>query len=131
MENITLLRSTKEYSALQTKLALMDMILNKDGFDPNLWSVYKPGAKYSDLHSLTGFNTFVGSIKKKVIEIETETGEKYAFLPNQKIKVWRGKIVKEGDHIEDDHKLLNVGEKIPEEIMGADIKETDEFLSYH
>jgi hypothetical protein len=123
MENITLLRSTKGYAALQTRLALIDMVLNEHGFDKNLWSVYKPDSKMQDLHSLTGFNTFVDSVKKKVIEVETENGNKYSFLPTQKIKVWRGEYAKEGDGLE-------IGSKKPVEIKGSEIKETDEWYSY-
>jgi hypothetical protein len=109
------------------------MVINPDGFDKNLWSVYAPGAKVSDLHALTGFSTFVESVGKKVIEVEAEDGKKYAFLPTQEIRVWRGEYIKEGDNIDDGTGKgtnLPIGDKKPLVIKGNEITPSDEFYSY-
>lgn len=67
-----------DFSSLQARLASIDTCLNPQGIDSTLYNVYKDGSKMSDLHSVTGFNTFCGSIGMECYDIvDDKTGKEY------------------------------------------------------
>lgn len=80
--------STCDFSSLQARLATIDTCINPQGLDPVLYEVYKDNSKTSDLHSMTGFNTFAKG--RTAIEVKnTETGECYVFDELSKLKIKR------------------------------------------
>jgi hypothetical protein len=103
------LLATLDFSALQTRLALIDTCLNPKGMEPSLWKVYNPDSTMDDLHSLTGFSVFVDSVKKKVIEIDTGD-KKITLFPTEKIKVNRN------------------GKEM--ELLGSEILPTDDWIGF-
>ena len=104
------LMATLDFSALQTRLALIDTCLNEGGLDDGLWTVYNPESKMQDLHSLTGFSIFIDSVKRKVIEVEFPDGKKTTLLPVEKVNVKR------------------VG--VETVVVGSDLLATDEWVGF-
>lgn len=106
------LMMTQDAASLEARVATSDTALNPEGIDPVLSSVYDPKAGLGeDLHSMTGFNVFCGSINMQVNEITDENGKVWLCLDNgQNIYIER-----EGK------KML---------VEGKDIKETDKILGY-
>ena len=94
---------TCDYASLQARLASIDTFLNEcpdatfdspDGQaakpDNVLYNVYKDGSDTSDLHSMTGFGTFVGSTHMKAIRVHDDVDNKdYAFAAKSKCKILR------------------------------------------
>lgn len=94
---------TCDYASLQARLASIDTFLNEcpnstfdspEGqaakADPVLFNVYKDGSDTSDLHSMTGFGTFVGSTNMKAIKVHDDVNNKdYVFAAKSKCKVQR------------------------------------------
>lgn len=92
---------TCDYASLQARLASIDTFLNEcpnstfdspEGqaakADETLYNVYKDGSDTSDLHSMTGFGTFVGSTNMKAIKVHDDVDNKdYVFAPKSKCKV--------------------------------------------
>jgi hypothetical protein len=104
------LLATLDFSALQTRLALIDTCLNDSGLDKSLWNVYRPDSDCDDLHSKTGFSIFIDSTKKKVIEVILPSNEAITFLPTERVVVNRGGI--------------------ETTIVGSDIKDTDDWVGF-
>lgn len=114
---------TCDYASLEARLAAIDTFMNNNPTfkyvdeksseqympDPVLLDVYKDGSPLGDLHSMTGFGTFVGSIHMKAIRVHDDVDDKdYVFAPMSKCKVLReGKeiIVNADDLLESDHIL--------------------------
>lgn len=112
---------TFDFSSLQARLASIDTCLNDDpdrkfyspetyGLmpDPVLLDVYKDGSTVSDLHSMTGFNTFVKSVNMKAIRVHDDVDNKdYVFAPISRCRIMRNnkeetvyaKDLQENDHI--------------------------------
>ena len=94
---------TCDFASLQARLASIDTFLNecpdatfdspegqKAKPDPVLYSVYRDGSDTSDLHSMTGFGTFVGSIGMKAIRVHDDVDNKdYVFANSSKVRVER------------------------------------------
>lgn len=94
---------TCDYASLQARLASIDTFLNEcpdktfdspEGqaakADETLYNVYRDGSDTSDLHSMTGFGTFVGSTNMKAIKVHDDADNKdYVFAPKSKCKVQR------------------------------------------
>lgn len=94
---------TCDYASLQARLASIDTFLNEcpnstfdspEGqaakADKVLYEVYKDGSDTSDLHSMTGFGTFVGSTNMKAIKVHDDVDNKdYVFAPKSKCKIQR------------------------------------------
>lgn len=79
---------TCDYSSLEARLASIDTCLNPEGLDQTLYNVYKDGSKVSDLHSMTGFGTFVDSVKMKGIHVhDTVTNKDYVFAPTSNVLI--------------------------------------------
>lgn len=77
-----------DFASLQARLATIDSCLNENGIDPVLYEVYRDNSKTSDLHSMTGFNTF--SKGRKAIEVfDDSTGENFVFDELSKVKIKR------------------------------------------
>lgn len=101
---------TSDAASLEARVATADTALNAQGIDPVLNEVYRPGSDYGeDLHSVTSFNTFFGSVQRKVLRME-ENGKKWVFLPESLVKIKRG----------DEEKVVSASE----------IVETDSILDY-
>lgn len=95
--------ATCDFASLQARLASIDTFLNEcpdstfdspEGqaakADPVLYNVYRDGSDTSDLHSMTGFGTFVGSTHMKGIKVHDDVDNKdYVFAPKSKCKVLR------------------------------------------
>ena len=80
--------ATGDFSSLEARLAAIDTCLNTQGLDPVLYEVYRDGSKTSDLHSMTGFNTFVKG--RTAYEIhDSESGKDYVVDELSKFKVLR------------------------------------------
>lgn len=93
--------ATCDYASLQARLASIDTFLNENPEekfyspeksntkpDQTLFEVYKDGSTTSDLHSMTGFGTFVGSTHMKAIRVHDDVDNKdYVFAPKSKCKV--------------------------------------------
>lgn len=112
---------TCDYASLEARLAAIDTFLNsnpemqyKDDEsssaykpDPVLLEVYKDGSATGDLHSMTGFGTFVGSVHMKAIRVHDDTDNKdYVFAPMSKCKVLRNgeeTVIKADELVETDH----------------------------
>lgn len=95
--------ATFDFASLQARLASIDTFYNNyddlpyNAFDKThmpdktLYEVYKDGSKVSDMHSMTGFGTFVDSIGMKAIRVHDDVNDKdYVFAANSKCKVRRG-----------------------------------------
>ncbi len=94
---------TCDFASLEARLAAIDTFLNENPEerfytadestskpDPILYDVYKDGSTTSDLHSMTGFGTFVGSTHMKAIRVHDDVDNKdYVFAPKSKCKVLR------------------------------------------
>lgn len=94
---------TCDYASLQARLASIDTFLNEcpnstfdspEGqaakADETLYNVYRDGSDTSDLHSMTGFGTFVGSTNMKAIKVHDDVDNKdYVFAAKSKCKVQR------------------------------------------
>lgn len=100
---------TGDFGSLQCRLATIDTCLNPGGIDQTLKAVYEPGG-LADLHCMTGFNTFVSALHRKVYDVTDDKGVNWVFLPQQKLKINRG------------------GSELI--IQGSEIKETDDILAY-
>lgn len=111
---------TCDFSSLQARLASIDTFLNdcpdipfidaKSSLskpDEVLYNVYKDGSDTSDLHSMTGFGTFVESINMNAIRVYDDVDKKsYVFAPISKCRIIRDGvecIVKAVDLRETDH----------------------------
>ena len=95
--------ATMDFASLQARLASIDTFLNEcpdstfdspEGqaakADPVLYNVYRDGSNTSDLHSMTGFGTFVGSTHMKGIKVHDDVDNKdYVFASKSKCKVIR------------------------------------------
>ena len=81
--------ATMDFASLQARLASIDTFLNEcpdstfdspEGqaakADPVLYNVYRDGSDTSDLHSMTGFGTFVGSTHMKGIKVHDDVDNK-------------------------------------------------------
>lgn len=96
--------ATLDFASLEARLAAIDTFYNNcpnkaiTDFstcpynpDETLYNVYKDGSKTSDMHSMTGFGTFVGSVHMKAIRVHDDVDNKdYVFAPISKCKVKRG-----------------------------------------
>lgn len=94
---------TCDFASLEARLAAIDTFLNEDPNekfytaemsttmpDSTLYNVYKDGSTTSDLHSMTGFGTFVGSTHMKAIRVHDDVDNRdYVFAPKSKCKVLR------------------------------------------
>ena len=92
---------TADFSSLQARLCSIDTFINdcpKAKFneeaaqkalpDPVLLSVYRDGSDTSDLHSMTGFGTFVKSINMPAIHIHDDVDNKdYVFTEVSNVRV--------------------------------------------
>ena len=90
--------ATCDFASLQARLASIDTFLNEcpdstfdspeaqaAKADPVLYNVYRDGSDTSDLHSMTGFGTFVGSTHMKGIKVHDDVDNKdYVFAPKSK-----------------------------------------------
>ena len=64
--------------------------LVKQYVSKTVYNVYKDGSDTSDLHSMTGFGTFVGSTHMKAIRVHDDVDNKdYVFAAKSKCKVLR------------------------------------------
>lgn len=93
--------ATADFSSLQARLSSIDTFLNdcpnakwgddaaeKAKPDSVLYSVYRDGSDTSDLHSMTGFGTFVGSVNMKAIRVHDDVDNKdYVFAPTSNVRV--------------------------------------------
>ena len=80
--------ATADFSSLEARLAAIDTSLNDTGLDPTLFQVYKDHSDTSDLHSMTGFNTFCKSVNMKVIHVYDDKSNKdYVFAATSNIRV--------------------------------------------
>lgn len=99
-----------DFSSLQARLASIDTCLNPQGIDSTLYNVYKDGSKMSDLHSVTGFNTFCKSIHLEGWDIEdTDSGIVYKGVTDfSKFKILRNDKEMEVTAVEllDDDKIV-------------------------
>lgn len=101
--------ATGDFSSLEARLAAIDTCLNDQGLDPVLYEVYKDGSKTSDLHSMTGFNTFTKG--RTAYEIhDSESGKDYIVDALSKFKIRRN------------------GEEIV--VQAKDLTETDSIAEY-
>ena len=92
-----------DFASLQARLASIDTFLNEcpdstfdspeaqaAKADPVLYNVYRDGSDTSDLHSMTGFGTFVGSTHMKGIKVHDSVDNKdYVLAAKSKCKVIR------------------------------------------
>lgn len=79
---------TLDYSALQTRLAGRDSVLNPQGVDPMLYELYKDGSTLGgDMHAVTGFKTFVDPCHREIIEATDENGKVWIFDPIQALRI--------------------------------------------
>lgn len=97
--------ATGDFSSLEARLAAVDTVLNDQGLDPVLFEVYKDGSKTSDLHSMTGYNTFCKG--RKAIRVHDDVDNKdYVFDILSNVKVLRNgqeMKIKASELIETDH----------------------------
>lgn len=103
---------TQDAASLEARICTADTALNKDGIDPVLAEVYRPGSEYGeDLHSITSFNTFAKYINLEINEVlDEDSGKTFLVLDNQSIKIKR------------DNKEITV--------LGKDLLETDSIIDY-
>ena len=94
---------TCDFASLEARLAAIDTFKNdcpnkpfisatdsKETPDPVLYNVYKDGSDTSDLHSMTGFGTFVKSVNMKAIRVHDDADNKdYVFAPTSNVRVKR------------------------------------------
>lgn len=95
---------TADFASLQARLASIDTFYNESNDQPiidmkndpskpdqTLYNVYKDGSDMSDLHSVTGFGTFVGSVHMKGIHVHDDVDNKdYVFAASSKCRIKRG-----------------------------------------
>lgn len=80
---------TADANSLQARLATIDTAFDKEGIDPTLYELYRPGSPLGeDLHSMTSFATFGKSIGLKILDLE-EDGKVWPCLKHQEIEVLR------------------------------------------
>lgn len=70
------------------RLAAIDTCLNEQGLDPVLYEVYKDHSDVSDLHSLTGFNTFAKG-RTAICVHDDSSGKDFVLDELSKLKVNR------------------------------------------
>lgn len=95
---------TLDFASLEARLAAVDTFYNQCPnkaitdfkncpYDPDetLYNVYKDGSKTSDMHSMTGYGTFVGSVNMDAIRVHDDVDSRdYVFAPTSRCKVKRG-----------------------------------------
>lgn len=114
---------TCDFASLEARLAAIDTFKNdcpnvpfinaadsKETPDPVLYNVYKDGSDTSDLHSMTGFGTFVKSVNMKAIRVHDDADNKdYVFAPLSNVRVKRADgtevKIKAKDLVATDHVL--------------------------
>lgn len=98
---------TADANSLQARLATIDTAFDKEGIDPSLYELYKPGSPLGeDMHTSTSFATFGQAIGLKILDFE-EDGKVWSCLKMQEIEIERngqemivlGKEVLPTDHI--------------------------------
>jgi len=98
---------TADANSLQARLATIDTAFDKEGIDPSLYELYKPGSPLGeDMHTSTSFATFGQAIGLKILDFE-EDGKVWPCLKMQEIEIERngqemivlGKEVLPTDHI--------------------------------
>ena len=72
--------ATFDFSSLQMRLCSIDSALNPSGQDPVLYNIYKDGSDTDDMHSMTGFKTFVEPLYIKQFLMLLMTMEKHGLL---------------------------------------------------
>lgn len=94
---------TEDFGSLQMRLVSQDTALNPQGLDQTLYNIYKDGSDMSDMHSITGFNTFVKPLNRKIFVAVDDNGVEWKFLAEQKLKIkaraGEGEEVVRGDQI--------------------------------
>jgi|GEM_PF-4686176 len=116
--------ATFDYSSLEARRAAQDTFMNDEGMDKNLYELYKKDSPLgSDMHSYTAWTTFCKSIDMKIHEATDENGKTWLFVDTQKMKISRNVKCKDknGKDIIENKQL---------EVLGNEIKETDEILDY-
>ena len=104
------LMMTQDAASLEARVCTSDTVLNKNGIDKVLFSVYDPVHGNNDLHSTTSFATFGSSVNLQINEIVDENGKTWLCLDDQSIVVKRD------------------GQQIT--VLGKELKETDEIVGY-
>jgi hypothetical protein len=80
---------TADANSLQARLATIDTAFDKEGIDPSLYELYKPGSPMGeDMHSSTSYATFGEAIGLKILDFE-EDGKVWPCLKMQDIEVLR------------------------------------------
>lgn len=100
---------TADFSSLQCRLVTIDTKLNDSGIDKNLYDVYREGGM-GDMHSMTGFNSFVKALNKQVLDVVDDDGNNWVFFEDQRMNISR-----EGKEME---------------VLGKDVKPTDTIVGY-
>ena len=102
---------TTDAASLEARVAVSDTVLNEEGIDPTLFSIYDPKSGLGeDMHSLTAHAIFCKSINMQINEAVDENGKTWIYLDNQDMHIRRnGKECK---------------------VVGSRILETDEILGY-
>jgi len=111
---------TFDYSALQTRLAARDTVLNPQGVDPRLYELYKKDSKLGgDLHSSTACATFCEPMHRELLEITDENGKVWLLGFTQKVKIK-----------DRDNRVDPEGISLTQIITGEELVETDVILDY-
>ena len=105
--------ATFDFSSLQMRLCSIDSALNPSGQDLVLYNIYKDGSDTDDMHSMTGFKTFVEPLHKTVFDATDDNGKTWTFMGIQKMKIKK----RDGSD----------GEEI---VLGSEIKPTDTIIDY-
>lgn len=107
---------TQDAASLEARVATSDTALNDSGIDPVLAEVYRQGSPFGeDLHSVTSFNTFAGSINLQINEIENESdGKTYLVLDEQQIVIKRdgNQVVTKGSKLQPSDDIVGYIEDI-------------------
>lgn len=117
---------TFDYSALQTRLAGRDTVLNPQGVDPMLFELYREGSTLGgDMHGLTAHGVFCEPCHRKLIQaVDDEDGKVWIFGHNQFLRI-RPRNENAADIKCDEKKNYRY-----QEVIGTDIKPTDKILDY-
>ena len=100
---------TIDAASLESRIASIDTVLNKDGIDPTLYDLYREGSPLGeDMHTASSFSVFGANINKQVYEAEDENGKVWKFIDETKLRIKR------------DGKEITV--------LGSQIQETDEII---